>query len=327
MNKIETIYYVVDQKGWVQHRRLEYLRKYQNRYKIKLLTATVFKILWLLGFLRKKFIFFSTWRIVHGILKKNPNFFKKDDFKYMMVAVTSHSNIGGGLDPRNPIPDRSPEEAYRLAIELLKKFKVVTANSKILVELLNSGLPEVQYCPNGVDISFFNPDGKKQYNPDRITIGWVGKVRGPKNYEVVHKAGEELEKNGFEINFIKVSKKFRKAPFSQEEMRRFYQGIDYYLCASWNEGTPNPALEAGACGVPVISTCVGNMRELIIPEENGFFVDPTVASIVSCFKKLSKLDRCGYLEMSNSMRLRIETEWAWQKQIQYFEHAFDRLVH
>ena len=54
-----------------------------------------------------------------------------------------------------------------------------------------------------------------------------------------------------------------------EEMREFYRSLDVYVCASRAEGTPNPCLEAAACGVPLVTTCVGNMPELVRHGVNG----------------------------------------------------------
>ena len=57
------------------------------------------------------------------------------------------------------------------------------------------------------------------------------------------------------------------------EMVEFYHSLDVYVCASRSEGTPNPCLEAAACGLPVITTAVGNMPELIRDGHNGFLVE------------------------------------------------------
>ncbi len=321
------IYYVVDNKGWVQHQRLQYLTKYQSSYRFKLLNAKRFRLLWKLRLLRKRPIFFSTWRIAHALIKACPDIFTEMDFQYFMAAVTSHSNIGGGLDPLNPIPGREPDEAFNLAVSLLKKFKIVTANSMILYELLSTSLPNLMYCPNGVDTNFFTPEVNMSYNPGSIRIGWVGKERGPKNYHVVKNACKELESSGvFKPEIIKVPKHFKKAPLSAEQMREFYRRIDFYLCASFNEGTPNPALEAGACGVPVVTTCVGNMRELIRPGENGFFIEPTVESIVEQFRKISQMNKEKYYQISKKMRNSIIHDWSWESRINNFVLAFNKLL-
>ena len=326
-DKKKTVYCIVDNRHWVQYRRFKHLSSTISMYKLKLFTKNEFLFLWRLGFLRKKFIYFSSWRITHAFIKRNPGIFTDDDFKYFMAAVTSHSNIGGGLDPLNPVGKRTPEEAFDLALKLLKKFKVVSVNSKILYELLKGNITSLLYCPNGVNTTFFNEDSIKKYDPACIKIGWVGKIRGPKNFSAVEEAFKRLESlGGFELKMVKVPKVFKKAPFSSVKMKDFYSGIDFYVCASWNEGTPNPALEAGACGIPVVTTRVGNMRELVKHGENGFFIEPTADSIVEQFKTIKGLTSEDYKKMSENIRSSIAWDWSWDMRKRNFNEAFARLV-
>ncbi len=324
---LKTIYYVIDKKGWIQHRRFLVLKERLASYRFRLATKAEFKILWRLNLLRKKFVYFSSWRIAHALLKDNPKIFGDSDFDYFMAAVTSHSNIGGGLDPLNPIPGREPKEAFRLAIDILKRFKVVSVNSMILYELLENSLPNLFYCPNGVDTNFFIPQVKRSYNPSNLRIGWVGRERGPKNYTVIEEAKKRLESmGGVKFKIIKTPKGFKRAPLSFAGMRQFYRNIDFYLCASLNEGTPNPALEAGSCGIPVITTRVGNMKELIKPSSNGFFVEPTADSIEKRFKEIRKISTENYERMRQEMRDAIVRDWSWDIRIRNFSEAFKRLV-
>jgi glycosyltransferase involved in cell wall biosynthesis len=53
------------------------------------------------------------------------------------------------------------------------------------------------------------------------------------------------------------------------EVARFYNSARMLICASTAEGGPRVTVEAMACGVPVISTPVGMMRELIDDGTNG----------------------------------------------------------
>jgi glycosyltransferase involved in cell wall biosynthesis len=55
-------------------------------------------------------------------------------------------------------------------------------------------------------------------------------------------------------------------------MPTFYGGIDVYCCASIAEGTPNPVLEAMASGVPVVSTDVGIVPEVLGPLQHRFIL-------------------------------------------------------
>ncbi|MBI4343121.1 MAG: glycosyltransferase family 4 protein [Candidatus Omnitrophica bacterium] len=325
-SRVPSILYVVDREGWVQAGRLRHLRRAQRRFRFQTLTPGIFSWLWRLGLLRRRPVYFSTWRILHRLHKAHPGWFQDEDFQWFLAAVTSHSNIGGGLDPLNPIPGRSPEEAFSLAASLLRRCKVVTVNSRILYELLRDAVPGLRCCPNGVDAQCFAPGPRAPFDPSRIRIGWVGKARGPKNLPVIEAARDALAPMGVELALLTISREASGAPHSARWMRRWYRGLDFYLCASWNEGTPNPALEAGACGVPVVTTRVGNMPELIQPGENGWFVAPTVDSIVEAVRGLQRLSQAEYAAMSAVMRSRIERDWSWERRIGAFVEALEALV-
>ena len=109
-------------------------------------------------------------------------------------------------------------------------------------------------------------------------------------------------------------------------MLNFYNNIDYYLCVSYNEGTPNPALEAGSCGVPIISTKVGNMPEIIKENINGFFIEPNEISVMNKIKSLKKLSISDYNEFSNNIRNEIKNFWAWAKRIKNYVNSYDFLT-
>ena len=52
-----------------------------------------------------------------------------------------------------------------------------------------------------------------------------------------------------------------------------YQALDGYLVSSRDEGGPKAVLEAMACGVPLITTRVGQAVDLVVPGRNGWLVD------------------------------------------------------
>lgn len=58
----------------------------------------------------------------------------------------------------------------------------------------------------------------------------------------------------------------------REQMPGLYQTADLFVLASENEGMSNAALEALACGLPLVLTNVGGASELIAHNENGFIV-------------------------------------------------------
>ncbi len=317
---------MVDRRGWVQHKRVEHLVKSQDKYRFWVLTARQFLWAWKSGILRNRPIAFSTWRIVHRILKSEPEIFSDDDFRWFLGAVTSHSNIGGGLDPDNPIPNRRPDEALHGAAKLLNRFNTVTVNSRILWDLLDPIVEGIVYCPNGVDCDFYNP-GEPSAVGRLLRVGWAGKIRGPKNFPVIKDAFRLLENMGhFETDLVVVDKEMKSKIYGAKAMRDYYRGLDYYICASWNEGTPNPALEAAACGVPVITTRVGNMPDLIVDGVNGFFIEPTVESIIERMCRCRGIPNERYRRMRCNIRQTVLASWSWQEKIGNFVRAFDLLT-
>jgi L-malate glycosyltransferase len=59
----------------------------------------------------------------------------------------------------------------------------------------------------------------------------------------------------------------------QEDMSQLYQEADILVLTSAYEGTPNVILEAMAYGIPVVSTKVGGIPE-ILDDTRGFLVEP-----------------------------------------------------
>lgn len=101
-----------------------------------------------------------------------------------------------------------------------------------------------------------------------LVIGWVGnslrKVDGIdlKGFHTIIKPViQELIEEGYNIkeHYADRNEKWR----TPEEMPDYYSEIDLCLCTSIHEGTPLPILEAMSCGVPVITTDVGIVREAL----------------------------------------------------------------
>ena len=59
----------------------------------------------------------------------------------------------------------------------------------------------------------------------------------------------------------------------------YFRKASLFVLASDYEGTPNVVLEAMACGLPVVSTKVGNLPFIINDREDGFFFDGGVDNL------------------------------------------------
>jgi len=324
----QRVTFVIDSRGWVQERRLDVLAKYLPEYCFDMLTKDRFSRQWNRGKLRGQPVYFASWRIPYRLASSGKYNFRDDDYQYFMASVTSHYNLGGGLDPSKALKvGRNPGKAFDTAVNLLRAFRVVTANSQILYQMLVPHLGNLIYAPNGVDADLFYPPREYSYQPDKIRVGWVGKIKAAKNYQTFEEVQNHLDGNGICFHVVAHPKRVsRWRLLSPAKMLKYYHGLDYYLCTSWHEGTPNPALEAASCGVPVVTTRVGNMPELIEPGVNGFFIEPTVDSILKVFNEIRNLSMEDYRQLSTNIRERVVTGWSWGKQMTNYRTAFDRLI-
>ncbi|MDA8792856.1 glycosyltransferase family 4 protein [Bacteriovoracaceae bacterium] len=259
----------------------------------------------------------ASWR---QVLVKDQ--WKKLKLNGFIASVSSHYNIGGGLNPISTIGKNDDlEKSFASAIQILKKFGGVLVNSKRLEELLKPHLSNITYIPNGVDHTFFTPKENKNYNPKKIKIGWVGKVKGAKNYELVEALKIYFQEQDIDFQEIAVSKGSQNI-LGREEMKNFYQNLDFYLCTSWHEGTPNPCLEAASCGTPLITTQVGNMPELVKNKVNSYFIDPTLESVKKVIQEIKMLNEAEYLMLSKLIREEISKHWTWDSRAKEFEKLF-----
>lgn len=79
-----------------------------------------------------------------------------------------------------------------------------------------------------------------------------------------------------------------------------YNSAKIFVNPSFNEGGPRVALEAMACGLPVITTKVGLMHDLIRGDENGLFTDwepdkmaKVILKLLSDFSLQNKFSEAG----------------------------------
>ncbi len=194
------------------------------------------------------------------------------------------------------------------------------ANSLLLFKsLVKMGFSNVHYVPNGVNTDLFRPVKPIPPERTRIVCGHVGKecpAKGQKDiiYPAIQKAGAQR------ITSVVTWKE--KIPHDQ--MYKIYQDMDVFIVASLEDGTPNPALEAAACGRPIISNNIGNMPELIHDGVNGFIVDRNVDAYVEKIKLLQE-DRELLIRMGQNSRKIIEEEWTWKLQAENYRNMFRKI--
>lgn len=158
----------------------------------------------------------------------------------------------------------------------------------------------------GINATLFSPANFTRRGSD-FTVGWVGRIdrnRELKGYDLMLLALKELE--------LKLDiRTFSNNRVTREEMVPFYQSLDCFICSSSSEHLPLPIIEAAACGVPIISTNVGIVPELIKSNENGLIVERSVDAIRAAVRILMENGEKRE-EFGQSIRQTILEKWTWE---------------
>lgn len=183
---------------------------------------------------------------------------------------------------------------------------------------------------DGVDLGLFRPKGLDRFEDAGarpLVVGWVGNsgwASDVEDYKGVHTllrpAIENLQAEGLPVDLRLADRQL--AVIAHSQMPDFYAGIDIYVCASKIEGTPNPVLEAMACGVPVISTNVGVVPEVFGTLQREFLLtERTVSAIEAKLRRL--LGERSLLKRLSQENLQSITGWDWANKARVHGNFFD----
>ncbi len=232
--------------------------------------------------------------------------------KPCVSGIRSHFKWDGG-------EGRPPSKE---TLEVLGQYTALHVPSKILQSIFIDKHPAVFYTPHGVDVELFCPRaaGPLGSPAGELVLGWAGSLqnhpgkRGLEDYLEPALAGLA----GVRLEIAAREQQWR----TQEEMVSFYQELDAYVCCSRTEGGPHPVLEASACGLPVISTAVGLVPELLGSGTNGILVERTVERIREAIIWLRD-NRDQRIAMGEAARQIVEENWNWDLQAEEYCPFFD----
>jgi glycosyltransferase involved in cell wall biosynthesis len=169
----------------------------------------------------------------------------------------------------------------------------VVAPSLCLANIMKAvwRLPErkVAYIPNGVDVDRFAPGGRR--TKDEFVIGTIGHLRCEKNLGLLIRTAAELSRR-LPVRLKIIGDGPERATLEREAHERgiadrveflgwredistIYQEFDLFALSSTTEQMPLSVLEAMACGLPVVSTNVGDVGQMVAASNRPLVVPAT----------------------------------------------------
>jgi colanic acid/amylovoran biosynthesis glycosyltransferase len=103
-----------------------------------------------------------------------------------------------------------------------------------------------------------------------------------------------------------------------EEVRDKLQQADAFLLSSLSEGISNAVLEAMACGLPVVTTDCGGMREAVTTNVEGFVVPVRESEQMSQALATLCEDAALRTRMGRAARKRVLQEFTLSQQVSNF---------
>lgn len=135
----------------------------------------------------------------------------------------------------------------------------------------------------GIDLATFSPI-EKTVSREKVGFSQSDKVilfsssfdRKEKNFFLAKKALDSLEQS---FSIIELGKSY-----SREYLNLLYNVADVFLLTSFTEGSPQTIKEAMACNCPIVTTDVGDIKEIISDTEGCFMTSFDPADVADKIK-------------------------------------------
>ena len=220
------------------------------------------------------------------------------------TAKVKNLNLADGEKPEPHVRAIGEEQVVKAATALIAN---TDAEAASLVSLYDACPDRVFVAAPGVDLQNFSPaDGKaasrERLNiaPDTILLTFVGRIQPHKGPDVLIKAAAEMVSHSpylraklavvimggasghiNELEKLKSLAKFLNVedvthfvdPVSRTVLPDWYRASDLVCVPSYSESFGLVALEAQACGTPVVATAIGGLRTAVSDGISGSLVD------------------------------------------------------
>lgn len=265
---------------------------------------------------------FYTFKVIDSRRQMFQHKFDKYDIIYMMDAYHKEVDIFKLYRSRTLIGIRGE---FYYSSQLKNYFKTFITSRAKYVHVVNKsqfaqfsalGGEHLFYMPHGINISIFN--SKKC--PSRRKIFTIGS--GGAHYSGGSKGLDDVASV---VNDLGLCCHLATGRISWKKMPRYYRKLDAYVCYSKEEGQNNGIMEAGAMGVPIITTNTGAVPEMIKHMKTGYIIDRNLKKLKEAIVWIGSHPEEA-LRMAQRFQKEIREKWSWEFRINAFKSMFDKII-
>jgi colanic acid/amylovoran biosynthesis glycosyltransferase len=244
---------------------------------------------------------------------------------------------GSQVNIRPHLPDQKAYlEALRTTLQQAAAVHCVSADIQQTVTALGVDPVRCRIIPPAVEPNFFSQAAHPPHN-QRFTLVSTGSLIWSKSYETMLTALKHLIDSGIdaELQIIGEGPERQSILFTIHDLglqdrvtlhgrlsptgvRDQLRTADVFVLSSLSEGIANAALEAMSCGLPVVTTDCGGMREVVTDGVEGYVVplrDPH--AMAAALHKLG-CDPTLHSRMGAAGRSRVVADFKLEDQIRAF---------
>jgi glycosyltransferase involved in cell wall biosynthesis len=225
----------------------------------------------------------------------------------------------------------------------------VTATSRMLAKATAAFCPpdtKIRVIPFGVDTDIFSPPSRSDGRSDKpLTIGIVKTLRPrygireliqafhrivdtfPDTRLVIVGGGEQYADLQSLVASLDMEKRITLTGYvSHEHIPGYLRSFDLFVVPSHRESFGVAAVEASACGLPVIASRVGGLPEVVVDGETGLLVPPgDVDALTAAMSRLLSDPRLR-AQMGQAGRQFVLEHYRWKDNAKLMERLYDEVL-
>jgi glycosyltransferase involved in cell wall biosynthesis len=225
--------------------------------------------------------------------------------------------------------------------------QLLAVGSKVRQDLLEAGIGKrgkFGLMPPGLVVSELpSKDASQEFfglSKNHLECAFVGRITKIKRPDRFLDVVDEVNKRGIDLHFFiagdgELLDMCRKRIASenlpvtllgwQSKIEKVFAAADIVVLTSDNEGTPLSLIQAGMAGLPVVTTNVGSIPEIVIDGVTGIITQPDVQEIANALEKLAT-DKALRAQLGNAAQEFTLSNFGVRRLVNDHEELYKKLM-